>query len=160
LLRNSASNFTVPRGRYALFAHHGRFREAMRHIFRVVSAGGSQVSQVAGTGGGEDLPPEVLQHAAAMFGLLASTMRLHIVWALAEGEADVGTLAERTGGTLPTISQHLAKLKLAGLVRSRREGRRQVYLVGDPGLVRIVRQMVGSLQRQHAGPGRTRGVGA
>jgi len=118
------------------------------------------VSQVAGTGDGGDLPPEVLQHAAAMFGLLASTIRLHIVWALAEGEADVGTLAERTGGTLQTISQHLAKLKLAGLVQSRREGRRQVYLVGDPGLVRIVRQMVGSLQHQHADPGHTRDVGA
>src|SRR5580704_12058309 len=72
------------------------------------------------------LPPAVLQRAAATFGLLASTMRLHIVWLLAQGESDVGTLAERTGGTLQAVSQHLAKLKLAGLVESRREGRRHV----------------------------------
>jgi DNA-binding transcriptional ArsR family regulator len=103
---------------------------------------------VAGAGGRGDLPPEVLQRAAATFGLLASTVRLQIVWILAGGEADVGTLAERTGGTLQTISQHLAKLKLAGLVQSRREGRRQVYLVDDPGLVAIVRQMVGSFDNQ------------
>jgi len=114
----------------------------------------------AGPGGSADLPPEVLQRAAATFGLLASTMRLHIVWVLAQGEADVGTLAERTGGTLQTVSQHLAKLKLAGLVLSRREGRRQVYLVADPGLVRIVQQMVGSVSGQPAGLGRARGVGA
>jgi DNA-binding transcriptional ArsR family regulator len=109
---------------------------------------------------GEVLPPERLQRAAATFGLLASTMRLHIVWVLAQGEADVGTLAERTGGTLQTVSQHLAKLKLAGLVQSRREGRRQVYLVDNPGLVTIVRQMVGSTGDRRAGTGRARGVGA
>lgn len=119
---------------------------------------------VAGAGGRGDLPPEVLQRAAATFGLLASTVRLHIVWILAGGEADVGTLAERTGGTLQTISQHLAKLKLAGLVQSRREGRRQVYLVDDAGLVAIVRQMVGSFDNQQrsdrrAESGRRAGLG-
>jgi DNA-binding transcriptional ArsR family regulator len=117
---------------------------------------------VAGSAGSTDLPPEVLQRAAATFALLASTMRFHIVWLLAGGECDVGTLAERTGATLPTVSQHLAKLKLAGLVASRREGRRQVYLVADPGLVRLVCQMVDNLQGEHASPslGRAGGAGA
>jgi DNA-binding transcriptional ArsR family regulator len=101
-------------------------------------------TETAASGGRDpDLPPEVLHHAAATFGLLSSTTRLHIVWLLAHGEQDVGTLAGRTGGTLQTVSQHLAKLKLAGLVRSRREGRRQVYLVADPGLVTLVRHVVG-----------------
>lgn len=36
----------------------------------------------------------------------------------------------------------LAKLKLAGLVRSRREGRHQVYLVDAPHIVTVVRHMV------------------
>jgi DNA-binding transcriptional ArsR family regulator len=112
------------------------------------------VAHTARVGGSGDLPPEVLQRAAAMFGLLASTMRLHIVWVLAAGEADVGTLAELTGGTLQAISQHLAKLKLAGLVQSRREGRRQVYFVDDPGLVAIVLQMVGSRHASQAESGR------
>ena len=60
----------------------------------------------------EQPPPEVLQRAAATFGLLASPVRLHILWLLAEEERDVGTLADRTGGTLQTVSQHLAKLNL------------------------------------------------
>jgi DNA-binding transcriptional ArsR family regulator len=93
-----------------------------------------------------DLSAELLQLAAARFGLLASTMRLHIVWVLAHGEMDVGGLADAVGGTLQAVSQHLAKLKLAGLVRSRREGRRQVYLVDDPHLVMIVRLAVEQLQ--------------
>jgi DNA-binding transcriptional ArsR family regulator len=92
-----------------------------------------------------DLSAELLQHAAGRFGLLASTMRLHIVWVLAHGETDVGGLAAAVGGTLQAVSQHLAKLKLAGLVRSRREGRRHVYVVDDPNLVMIVRLAVEQL---------------
>ncbi len=99
-----------------------------------------------GSGGGfQDPPAEVLAEAAASFGLLATPARLHIVWALAQGESDVTGLAERVGGTLPAVSQHLTKLKLAGLVRSRRAGRRQVYLVDDPDVVTVVRLMVGQL---------------
>jgi len=106
-----------------------------------------------GIGGGlQDPPAEVLAEAAAAFGLLATPARLHIVWALAQGESDVTGLAERVGGTLPSVSQHLTKLKLAGLVRSRREGRRQVYLVDDPGVVTVVRLMVGQLAERAGHP--------
>ena len=100
-----------------------------------------------------ELSPELLQLAAGRFGLLASTMRLHIVWILAHGEMDVGGLADAVGGTLQAVSQHLAKLKLAGLVRSRREGRRQVYLVDDPHLVMIVKLAVEQLSRRTRRPG-------
>jgi len=107
-----------------------------------------------------DLSPELLQQAAGRFGLLASTMRLHIVWVLANGERDVGGLAEAVGGTLQAVSQHLAKLKLAGLVRSRREGRRNVYLVDDPHLVTIVRLAVEQLREAPAGRERRGDLGA
>ncbi|MET8137716.1 metalloregulator ArsR/SmtB family transcription factor [Streptomyces sp. NPDC005251] len=96
-------------------------------------------------GGFEDPPAEVLAEAAATFGLLASAARLHLMWALSQGESDVTHLADRVGGALPAVSQHLAKLKLAGLVSSRREGRRQVYYVDDPDIVTVVRVMVGQL---------------
>ncbi|MFK8848013.1 ArsR/SmtB family transcription factor [Streptomyces sp. Ac-502] len=121
------------------------------------------------TSGVEDVADpsaEVLTEAAATFGLLASPARLHIVWVLAAGECDVSGLAERVGGALPAVSQHLAKLKLAGLVRSRREGRRVVYLVDDPDVVSMVRWLVGQLTDRTgrsdgpAVPGRVRGLGA
>jgi DNA-binding transcriptional ArsR family regulator len=85
-----------------------------------------------------DLPPDLLQDTATTFGLLSATVRLHLVWLLASGERDVGTLAEQVGQSVATVSHHLAKLKLAGLVRARREGKRQVYLVDDPHVVEIV----------------------
>ena len=99
-----------------------------------------------------DPPAEVLAETAAAFGLLASPARLHIVWALARGESDVSHLAERVGGALPAVSQHLAKLKLAGLVRSRREGRRVVYLVDDPDVVNVVQLLVDRMTDRAAQP--------
>ena len=106
------------------------------------------------SGDGYPDPSEgVLTEAAAVFGLLASPARLHIMWALSQGESDVTRLADRVGGALPAVSQHLAKLRLAGLVRSRREGRRQVYYVDDPDIVTVVRVTVGQLTaRSHQAP--------
>lgn len=92
---------------------------------------------------GVPLDAEPLQEAAATFGMLAATSRLQIIWLLAGGERDVGTLATEVGQTVATVSQHLAKLKLAGLVRSRRDGRRQIYLIDNPRLVDMVGLAVG-----------------
>jgi DNA-binding transcriptional ArsR family regulator len=91
----------------------------------------------------QTVPPQVLQDTAVTFGLLAATARLQIVWLLAAGERDVGTLAAEVGQSVAAVSQHLAKLKLAGLVHARREGRHQVYLVDDPHVVELVRRVVG-----------------
>ncbi|MFJ4713036.1 ArsR/SmtB family transcription factor [Streptomyces sp. NPDC088785] len=117
-----------------------------------------------GSGRSDDPSADVLGQAAEAFGLLASPVRLHMVWALAQGESDVTGLAERVGGALPAVSQHLTKLKLAGLVRSRREGRRQVYYVDDPDVVTVVRLMVGQLTERAELAGapvrRLRGAGA
>lgn len=102
------------------------------------------------------VPPDVLQDSAATFALLAATVRLHIMWLLASGERDVGTLATETGQTVATVSQHLGKLKLAGLVRSRREGKRQIYLVDDPHVVDIVQLTIGHHSELRTTPARRR----
>jgi DNA-binding transcriptional ArsR family regulator len=59
--------------------------------------------------------------------MLADPTRLRLLWLLREGERDVGTLAAAAGAARPAVSQHLAKLLLAGLVASRRDGRRVLY---------------------------------
>jgi len=59
--------------------------------------------------------------------MLADPTRLRLLWLLRDGERDVGTLAAAVGAARPAVSQHLAKLLLAGLVASRREGRRVLY---------------------------------
>lgn len=85
--------------------------------------------------------PERLAAAAGTFDLLSVPGRLHLVWLLAGGESDVTTLSERTGSSIPATSQQLAKLRAAGVVSSRREGRRQLYRVDDPHIVTLVQAM-------------------
>lgn len=92
------------------------------------------------------LPPDEptrpqLRSAAATFALLAAPTRLHVVWLLARHEYDVGTLAEQIGTTVAAVSQHLAKLRLAGLVTARRDGRHQIYAVEDPHVLTLVEQI-------------------
>jgi DNA-binding transcriptional ArsR family regulator len=99
-----------------------------------------------GTAPHDPIDDASLHAAAVMFGMLAATARLQIIFLLSSGERDVGTLADEVGQSVAAVSQHLAKLKLAGIVRSRKEGRRQVYLVNDPDVSDIVHQ---ALHRRH-----------
>ena len=89
------------------------------------------------------LEPAVLHDVAAVFGLLSATARLQIMWLLSAGPRDVGTLAADLGQPVAAVSQHLAKLKLGGLVRARRHGRRQIYAVDDAVMGEVVRLVVG-----------------
>jgi DNA-binding transcriptional ArsR family regulator len=82
-----------------------------------------------------------LNAAAATFDLLSVPSRLHLVWLLASGEYDVTTLAELTGTNVPATSQHLAKLRAAGVATARRDGRRQLYRVEDPHILSVITQM-------------------
>jgi DNA-binding transcriptional ArsR family regulator len=82
-----------------------------------------------------------LQAAGATFDLLSAPTRLHLMWLLARRDYDVGTLAARTGATVALVSQHLAKLRLAGLVTARREGRRHIYAVEDPHVLTLIDQI-------------------
>ena len=87
----------------------------------------------------EALPESVLQDTAALFGLMSASVRLHLLWLLSIGEHDVGSLAEITGQSLATVSHHLGKLKLAGLVHAQRLGRRRVYVLSDADAAAMVR---------------------
>jgi DNA-binding transcriptional ArsR family regulator len=91
-----------------------------------------------------------------MFALLSATVRLHILWLLASGDTDVGTLADKTGQSLATVSHHLSKLKLAGLVRARRQGKRQVYVVADAHVIEVVRLAIGRRVEEPQSGGRAR----
>ena len=79
--------------------------------------------------------------AAATFDMLSAPSRLHLVWLLASGEYDVSTLAALSGTNVPATSQHLAKLRAAGIVTARRDGRRQLYRVEDPHILTVIDQM-------------------
>jgi DNA-binding transcriptional ArsR family regulator len=64
--------------------------------------------------------------------MLGDPTRLQMLWLLCGGDYDVTSLAAAVGVAHPAVSQHLAKLRLAGLVATHRDGRRAVYRVRGP----------------------------
>jgi DNA-binding transcriptional ArsR family regulator len=73
-----------------------------------------------------------------IFKALADPSRRAIFESLTHGEAPVKSLTARFAISQPAVSQHLAALKEAGLVRGRREGRSVYYRVEPNGLKPLI----------------------
>ena len=72
--------------------------------------------------------------------LIADPTRLRILWALLHGEHSVNLLAEHVGAQPAAVSQHLAKLRLGRLVRTRREGTHVFYVAQNSHVRRLVEE--------------------
>ncbi|MFF3239180.1 ArsR/SmtB family transcription factor [Micromonospora sp. NPDC002931] len=97
---------------------------------------------------------EQVQLAADGFRLLADPTRIKILWALLQGESSVACLAELVGAAPTAVSQHLAKLRLAGLVRGRREGTFVYYSAADVHVQRLLTEAL--FHADHHDRGRAR----
>jgi DNA-binding transcriptional ArsR family regulator len=98
------------------------------------------------------LPDEThVAAATVMLHLLADGTRLRLVWLLAAREYDVTTLTEAVGVARPAVSQHLAKLRLAGLVTVRRQGRHAVYAVTGGHVRRLVTEALYAAEHHVSG---------
>ena len=65
--------------------------------------------------------------SADVFRAVADAHRRALLDAVASGEVAVGDLVKAAGLSYSAVSQHLAILRDAGLVESRRKGRQQLY---------------------------------
>ena len=77
--------------------------------------------------------------------------RVQVLWSLADREMSVNELAEHVGKPAPSVSQHLAKLRMARLVRTRREGTTIFYSLENDHVRQLVVDAV--FNAEHAGPG-------
>ena len=69
---------------------------------------------------------------AAISRALADAKRLCVLECLSQGERSVSDLSREASCQVPNMSQHLAVLRSAGLVESRREGNTVLYRLADP----------------------------
>ena len=99
----------------------------------------------------ERLPADQVDLAVEVFRMLADATRVQILWALIDGELSVSDLAELTGKAPASVSQHLAKLRMARLVRTRREGTTIFYRLDNDHVARLITDAV--YNAEHAGPG-------
>src|SRR5690242_4300860 len=85
---------------------------------------------------------DVVEAVANRLRLLADPTRLRIVCALVQGETNPSCLAELAGVGIPAVSQHLSKLRLAGVCRPRRDGQRVWYELVDPDVRELVHRLL------------------
>jgi DNA-binding transcriptional ArsR family regulator len=75
-----------------------------------------------------------MMDAAAALAALADPTRRQIFERLAAGPRAVGDIARGLPVTRPAVSQHLAVLKSAGLVKDQAAGTRRIYEIDPKGL--------------------------
>lgn len=108
----------------------------------------------------ESMTPQGLeQHSrkdlVQFFKLLADETRLQILNFLAqENELNVRTLCKLLNQSQPSVSHHLALLKVSGLLRMRRDGKHNFYSLVHENIDKI-RQMVDRALPDSALPDRT-----
>jgi DNA-binding transcriptional ArsR family regulator len=71
------------------------------------------------------------QRFAAIGRALGDPKRLCVLESLAAGEMSVSELSTRVNCQVPNMSQHLAVLRAAGLVSTRRDGSNVYYRLAD-----------------------------
>ena len=85
----------------------------------------------------------VFAHFAGVAKALGHARRLEILELLAQGERSVETVAAQARLSVANTSQHLRLMRTAGLLASRRDGKRILYRLSDPAVL----DLIASVQR-------------
>ena len=83
--------------------------------------------------------------------MLADASRVKLLWVLLPGEASVGQLVEKVDKPQAAVSQHLAKLRMAHLVQTRRQGTQVFYRIVNDHVRQLVEDAI--FHAEHAGGG-------
>ena len=94
--------------------------------------------------------PDIYRHRAQIVKAMAHPSRLAILDALAGGERCVCELQRVVGADMSTVSKHLALMKSAGLLASRKEGLQVFYRLRAPCVLQIFGCVEGVLAAEAA----------
>ncbi|RGE24175.1 ArsR family transcriptional regulator [Leucobacter sp. wl10] len=94
-------------------------------------------------------PPEFIDLAAEVLGVLSDPTRIRIILALRQAdELSVNALAELVGKKPSGVSQHLARMRMARMVTTRQEGTSVLYSLIDEHALALVLEAI--KQAEHA----------
>lgn len=79
--------------------------------------------------------------AAALMKSLSNTARLMILCQLVEGERSVAALEKHLNTKQPNVSQQLARLRMEGYVKTRRDGRMIYYSLADQRVASVIQHL-------------------
>ena len=94
---------------------------------------------------------EQVDLAVEVFRMLSDATRVQLLWALLDGEMPVNELADAVGKPATGVSQHLAKLRMARLVTTRRQANQIFYRVDSAHVRQLVEDAI--YQAEHAAGG-------
>jgi ArsR family transcriptional regulator len=83
-------------------------------------------------------PTENIGEATRLLRAVAHELRLAILCHLGEGPRTVSELMALTGASQSNLSQHLAKMRMMGLLRCKRHSQQMVYQLADPAFAQII----------------------
>ncbi len=93
-----------------------------------------------------ELSNELEKELVQVFKLLSDETRLRIlVYLTREGELHVTALCDRLGQSQPAVSHHLALLRVAGLIKARRDGKHNFYSVRQSRFRQLMEQLLHSI---------------
>lgn len=78
---------------------------------------------------GINLPESFVSQACDVFRLLSDRTRLGILLHLMTQEHSVGELCKELGLPQPTVSHHLALMRMSRLIQKRRQGKQMIYSI-------------------------------
>lgn len=104
-----------------------------------------------GTDGAPLGDDEQVLMAVEVLRMIADATRLRLLRALVSGEMSVNDLSAAVAVRPASVSQHLAKLRLARLVTTRRHGTRVLYQVANEHVSQLVADAL--RHSEHLGPG-------
>jgi ArsR family transcriptional regulator len=111
-----------------------------------------RMSESMTAGSSPALPPEEqVDLAVEVFHMLADATRVRLLWLLQGGESPVSELTAAVSKPQSLVSQHLAKLRMARLVLTRREGSHIYYRLANEHVSQLVADAIHNAE--HYGPG-------
>jgi DNA-binding transcriptional ArsR family regulator len=87
-------------------------------------------------------PPDQVDLAVEVFRMLSDATRVRLLWALLDRELSVNELAQIVGKPAAGVSQHLAKLRMARIVRTRRQANQVFYRIENSHVRQLVEDAI------------------
>lgn len=95
---------------------------------------------------GREWDDDVVTLAVEVLRMLADPTRLRLAGALIDEECSVSELASMLDRPVPGVSQHLAKMRLARLVATRKQGNSVLYRIEDDHVRQLVLDTIGHVE--------------
>jgi len=89
----------------------------------------------------QEIPEDKIQAATQGLQAIAHELRLAVLCLLLDGPKNVGELMAATGAAQSNLSQHLAKMRMLGLLETEKRGQKVYYRIAHSGFADVIQAL-------------------